>query len=95
MSEIKKHFQLALKQGGILKRDADKIMELLSQETMLRMTGHEIDRRLIHPVLKEATILVENAADASDNRNLNLDAAVNQVLDDKKEMFILMNRYCL
>lgn len=37
-----------------MRKDAEKIVKLLSKETLLRITGHEFDRRLIHPVLIEA-----------------------------------------
>lgn len=78
-----------------MRKDAEKIVKLLSKETLLRITGHEFDRRLIHPVLIEANMLMENVNAEMEDEDMNLDTAVNQVLDNKKEMFMLMSQYCL
>lgn len=42
----KRDFYLALRQGGISQKDADEIMELLSGETLKRITENQFDKRL-------------------------------------------------
>lgn len=89
------YFFLALKQGGVGKKDAETIMQGLTKETLNRITQNEFDRRLIRPVLRRADQLLENICMDDKCEIMNLEKAVNQVLDNKKEMFILMKEYCL
>lgn len=91
----KRHFYLALRQGGICQSDADKIMELLSVETLKRITENQFDKRLIHPVLLEAGKRMENAEAGADDGGLDFETAVKQILDNQLEMFELMAKYCL
>lgn len=92
---MEKQFYLAFKQAGIIKRDAEKIMKQLSKETLYRILQNEFDRRLILPVLKEADSLMENVHAKEDTETMDLDTAVNQILNNKKKMFVLMKVYCL
>lgn len=92
---MEKHIFLALKQGGIGKKDAERIMKLLSKETLYRITENKFDKRLIRPVLKEADKLIHERLADDDEENVDLETAVKQVLNNKKEMFVLMKEYCL
>lgn len=91
----KRHFYLALRQGGISQKDADKIMELLSEETLKRITENQFDKRLIHPVLVEAGKWIESEDTKADSDRIDLEMAVRQILDNQLEMFELMAKYCL
>lgn len=93
--EKKDYFFLALKQGGIGKKEADRVMELLSKETLYEITRNEFDRRLLRPVLRKADKLIENNDADVDCEKMNLETAVKQVLENKREMFALMKEYCL
>ncbi len=92
---IEKHLFLALKQGGIGRKDAERVMKLLSRETLYRITQNKFDKRLIRPVLKEADKLISESLADDDKENIDLETAVKQILDNKKEMFVLMKEYCL
>lgn len=95
MIGIEKHIFLALKQGGIGKKDAEMVVKLLSRDTLYRITENKFDKRLIRPVLKEADKLIHESYADDDKENMDLDTAVKQVLGDKIEMFALMREYCL
>lgn len=93
--EIETYFYLAFRQAGITQEDAERIINLLSTKTLRRITQNGFDRKLIRPILREAESLI-NESDGDDNQgSMNLETAVNQVLNNKKEMFTLMKEYCL
>lgn len=91
----KRHFYLALRQGGVGRKDADKIMELLTEQTLVRITENQFDKRLIHPILIEASKRIENEGVKTDGGKIDLETAVRQILDNKLEMFELMTKFCL
>lgn len=91
----KRHFYLALRQGGICQSDADKIMELLSGETLQRITENQFDKRLIRPVLMEAGKRIEKTDAETDVEGMDFETAVKQIMDNQLEMFELMAKYCL
>lgn len=91
----RRHFYLALRQGGISQKDADEIMKQLSAETMKRITENQFDKRLIYPVLIEAGKQVESADKKAEGEETDLETAVKQILDNQIIMFELMAKYCL
>ncbi len=91
--EKKEYFHLALKQGGVTQQDAVKVIALLSEKTLYRITQNEFDRRLIRPVLAEAKRLTESSR--GNSGNMELEEALDHILDNKVEMFRLMKLYCL
>lgn len=46
-------------------------------------------------MLRKAKQLMDSVHTKADAEPIDLDTAVNQVLDNKREMFILMKEYCL
>jgi hypothetical protein len=83
------HYHLAFKQGLIDSEDAAKYIDLLDEETLNRVTQLGFDRRLLKPVMETAW----NKTEKSNEKDF--DTAVQEILDDKHQMFIFMNHYCM
>lgn len=89
----KTYIYLAFSQGRVGRKEADRLIEALSAKTLQRITGNKFDKRLIRPVLVEANRLIENSND--NDEGMDLEFALNQILDNKEIMFGLMSRYCM
>lgn len=84
------HYHLAFRQGSIDRKDADLYIRLLSEETLDYITSSSFDKRLLRPVMRMAWRTMEKQKTPQD-----FDEIVNAILSDKKEMFVLMNTFCL
>jgi len=88
--EKTQHYRLAFQQGNIEKKDAEIYIRLLSEETLNYITNNSFDRRLLRPLMRAAQKTMEKQ-----NPMQELDVIVNSILHDKREMFLLMNTFCL
>lgn len=93
--ELATYFYLAFRQAGITQEDTERIINLLSTKTLRQITQNGFDRRLIRPLLMEADRLINETCADDGEENMNLETAVKQILENKKEMFVLMKEYCL
>lgn len=83
MANIK--YLLVFKQAGIMPDQGEKICARLSVDTLNRLTKEGFDRRLIKPLLLDASMggLFENITDD----------AVNELMDDASYITSLIARY--
>lgn len=88
--EKTQHYRLSFQQGNIEKKDAEIYIRLLSEETLNYITNNSFDRRLLRPLMRAAQKTMEKQ-----NPMQELDVIVNSILHDKREMFLLMNTFCL
>ncbi len=85
-----RHYRLAFRQGCIDIRDAELYIKLLSAKTLDYITSSSFDKRLLRPIMRMAWRTMEKQEIPQE-----FDEIVNEILNDKKEMFLLMNTFCL
>lgn len=85
-----RHYHLAFRQGDIDIRDAELYIRLLSAETLNYITSSSFDKRLLRPIMRMAWRTMEKQETHQEFNEI-----VNAILNDKKEMFLLMNTFCL
>lgn len=84
------YYHLAFQQGNVERKDAEIYIRLLSEETLNYITNNSFDRRLLRPLMRTAQKTMEKQ-----DLMQEFDVIVNSILHDKKEMFVLMNTFCL
>ena len=84
-----RHYYLAFSQGDISKKDAEYYIRLLSEDTLNYISHRSFNKRLIKPIMRMAQKTMEEQEILQE-----FDIIVNTILNDKREMFVLMNTFC-
>lgn len=87
-----RHYHLAFSQARIDRNDADYYIRLLSEDTLNYITNNSFDRKLLRPLMRTALKTIEK-----ENEDIleEFDNTVNTIIHDKREMFVLMNTFCI